>query len=46
VQTHHYLNSKKNFKKSFQSETKEIKNVTAKNMKGKWEEESMCGKFP
>jgi hypothetical protein len=32
------------FKKSFQSETKQIKNVT-QNIKGKWEEKWMHGQF-
>jgi phosphopentomutase len=34
------------FKKSFQSETKQIKNTIAQNIKGKWEEKRMHGQFP
>jgi hypothetical protein len=33
------------FKKSFQSGTKQIKNIT-QNIKGKWEEKRMHGQFP
>jgi hypothetical protein len=34
------------FKKSFQSETKQIKNIITQNIKGKWEEKRMQGQFP
>jgi hypothetical protein len=34
------------FKKSFQNETKQIKNIITQNIKGKWEEKRMHGQFP
>jgi hypothetical protein len=34
------------FKKSFQSETKQIKNIITQNIKAKWEEKRMHGQFP
>jgi hypothetical protein len=33
-------------KKSFQSETKQIKNIITQNIKGKWEEKMMHGQYP
>jgi hypothetical protein len=40
------LQTANKFKKSFQSETKQIKNIITKNIKGKWEEKRMHGQFP
>jgi hypothetical protein len=34
------------FKKSFQSETKQITNIITQNIKGKWEEKRMHGQLP
>jgi hypothetical protein len=51
VRTHQHnrnsalLQTANKFKKSFQSETKQIKNIT-QNIKGKWEEKRMHGQFP
>jgi hypothetical protein len=39
------LQTANKFEKSFQSETKQIKNIT-QNIKGKWEEKRMHGQFP
>jgi hypothetical protein len=33
------------FKKSFHSETKQMKNIITQNIKGKWEERRMHGQF-
>jgi hypothetical protein len=52
VRTHQYnthsalLQTANKFKKSFQSETKQIKNITTQNIKGNWEEKRMHGQFP
>jgi hypothetical protein len=40
------LQTANKFKKSFQSETKQIKNIITQNIKGKWEEKRMPGQFP
>jgi hypothetical protein len=40
------LQTANKFKKSFQSETKQIKNIITQNIKGKWEERRMHGQFP
>jgi hypothetical protein len=40
------LQTANKFKKSFQSETKQIKNIITQNIKGKWEEKRMHGQFP
>jgi hypothetical protein len=47
VRTHqHHTNTiVKNYKKNFQSETKQIKNKMAQNKK-KWEDKRMHGQFP
>jgi hypothetical protein len=51
VRTHQHnknsalLQTANKFKKSFQSETKQIKNIT-QNIEGKWEEKRMHGQFP
>jgi IS30 family transposase len=39
------LQTANRFKKSFQSETKQIKNIITQNIKGKWEERTMHGQF-
>jgi hypothetical protein len=52
VRTHQYntnsafLQTANKFKKSFQSETKQIKNIITQNIKGKSEEKRMHGQFP
>jgi hypothetical protein len=52
VRTHQHntnsalLQAANKFKKSFQGETKEIKNIITQNMKGKWEEKRVHGQFP
>jgi hypothetical protein len=49
VRTHQHntnstlLQTPNKFKKSFQSETKQIKNMITQNIKGKWEERRMQG---
>jgi hypothetical protein len=49
VRTHQHntnsalLQTANKFKKSFQSETKQIKNIITQNLKGKWEEKMMHG---
>jgi len=40
------LQAVRNFKKSFQSETKLIKDIIAQNIKEKWERKRMHGQFP
>jgi hypothetical protein len=35
-----------NFKKSLQSDTKQIKDTTAHNLKERWEAKTLHGKFP
>jgi hypothetical protein len=40
------LQTANKFKKSFQSETKQIKNIITQNIKGKWGEKRMHEKFP
>jgi hypothetical protein len=40
------LQTANKFKKSFQSETKQIENIISQNLKGKWEEKRMHGQFP
>jgi IS30 family transposase len=40
------LQTANKFKKSFQSETKQIKNIITQNIKGKWEEKRMHGQLP
>jgi hypothetical protein len=40
------LQTAKKFKKYFQSETKQMKNITTQNIKRKWEEKRMHGQFP
>jgi hypothetical protein len=40
------LQTVQNLKKSFEGETKEIKNIIAQNIKGKWEEKRIHGQFP
>jgi hypothetical protein len=40
------LQAVRNFKKSFQSETKQIKHIIAQNIKEKWERKWMNGQFP
>jgi hypothetical protein len=51
VRTHEHntnsvlLQTANKFKKSFQSETKQIKNIITQNIKGKWEEKRMHGQF-
>jgi hypothetical protein len=51
VRTHQHttnsalLQTANKFKKSFQSETKQIKNIITQNLKGKWEEKRMHGQF-
>jgi hypothetical protein len=40
------LQTANKFKKYFQSETKQIKNIITRNIKGKWEEKRMHGQFP
>jgi hypothetical protein len=40
------LQTANKFKKSFQSETKQIKNLITQNIRGKWEEKRMHGQFP
>jgi predicted restriction endonuclease len=39
------LQTDNRFKKAFQSETKQIKNIITQNFKGKWEEKRMHGQF-
>jgi hypothetical protein len=52
VRTHQHntnsalLQTANKFKNSFQSETKQIKNIIPKNIKEKWEEKRMHGQFP
>jgi hypothetical protein len=52
VRTHQHntnsalLQTANKFKKSFQNETKQIKNIITQNIKGKWEEKRMHGQFP
>jgi phosphopentomutase len=52
VRTHHHntnsalLQTANKFRKSFQSETKQIKNIITQNIKGKREEKRMHGQFP
>jgi hypothetical protein len=53
VRTHQHntnsalLQTANKFKKSFQSETKQIKNIITQKIKGKWEEKRMMhGQFP
>jgi hypothetical protein len=52
VRTHQHntnlalLQTANKFKKYFQSETKQIKNVITQNMKGNWEEKRMHGQIP
>jgi hypothetical protein len=52
VRTHQHntnsalLQTANKFKKSFQSETKQIKKNVTQNIKGKWEEKRMRGQFP
>jgi hypothetical protein len=52
VRTHQHntnsvlLQTANKFKKSFQSETKQIKNIITQNIKGKWGEKRMHGQFP
>jgi hypothetical protein len=52
VRTHQHntnsalLQTPNKFKKSFQSETKQMKNIITQNMKEKWEEERMHGQSP
>jgi hypothetical protein len=51
VRTHQHntysalLQTANKFKKSFQSETKQIKNIISQNIKGKWEEKRMHRQF-
>jgi hypothetical protein len=40
------LQTANKFKKSFQSETKQIKNIITQNLKGTWEEKRVHGQFP
>jgi hypothetical protein len=52
VRTHQHntnsalLQTANKFKKSFQSETKQLKNIITQNTKGKWREKRMHGQFP
>jgi hypothetical protein len=52
VRTHQHntnsalLQTANRFQKSFQSETKQIKNIITQNIKVKWEEKRMHGQFP
>jgi hypothetical protein len=52
VRTHQHntnsalLQTANKFKKSFQSKTKQIKNIITQNIKGKWEGKMMHGQFP
>jgi hypothetical protein len=51
VRTHQHntnsalLQTANKFKKSFQSETKQIKNIITQNLKGKWEEKRCMDNF-
>jgi hypothetical protein len=52
VRTHQHntdsplLQTATNFKKSLQSDTKQIKNTIARNVKKRWEAKRLCGQFP
>jgi hypothetical protein len=52
VRTHQHntnsalLQTANKFKKSFQSETKQTKNIITQNLQEKWEEKMMHGQFP
>jgi hypothetical protein len=46
AQTQHYFKQLKNFKRPFQSETKQLRNRIAQNIKDKCGEKTMDGKLP